>query len=108
LPKKLVQSHNSGLARGRIGPARRPMGRAEQIFDDVLDMCEKQDELSLFKNFALQHLGKLNFDLGDYDVALAYFEKALILRKIKGDKELIERTNFTISVTATKLSLNKF
>jgi tetratricopeptide (TPR) repeat protein len=83
-------------------------GEAEQILDDILDMCEKLDGVSFYKDFALQHLGKLNFDLGEYDIAFAYFEKALILRKIKGDQELIESTNFAISVTASKLGSNKF
>lgn len=83
-------------------------GEAEQIIEGVLDMCEKLEKVSFYKDFALQHLGKLNFDLGEYEIALVYFEKALVLRKIKGDQELIESTNFAISMTAVKLGSNKF
>ena len=83
-------------------------GQAEQVCDDVLEMCEKLESVSFYKDFAFQHLGKLKFDLGQYDIALEYFEKALALRKSKADQALIQSTEFAINVTKTKRPSNKF
>jgi tetratricopeptide (TPR) repeat protein len=77
-------------------------GEAEQILEDVLDICEKLESVVIYKDFALQHLGKLNFDLEEYDIALKYFEQALAIRKTKGDQSLIDSTKFAISIVNAK------
>jgi tetratricopeptide (TPR) repeat protein len=63
---------------------------AEEAFEGVLEVCEKVPSVSSYKDFALQHLGKLKFDLEDYTVALEFFEKALVIRKKKKDQSLID------------------
>ncbi len=83
---------------------RSEFGEAEEVFEEILEVCKKIKVVSDYKDFAYQHLGKLNFDLEDYDLALDYFEKALKLRKKKGDPALIESTELAISLTQKKLS----
>lgn len=83
-------------------------GEAEQIFEDVLEMCEKLQSVSIYKDFVFQDLGKLNFDLEEYDLAQEYFEKALALRRTKSDQALVESTEFAMNVTKARLAANKF
>lgn len=78
---------------------RAEFGDAEKILEDTLDLCERVKDLHEYQDFALQHLGKLNFDLEEYDLALEYFEKALALRKTKNNSELIDSTEFAIKTT---------
>ncbi len=49
-------------------------------------------ELYNYKDFFLQHCGKVYFDEKNYLKAKDAFRKALVIRKEKGDKELIQST----------------
>lgn len=62
------------------------------MFDDLL-----AQPLSLFEDFLLQHAGKNAFDMGNYEQALTYFMEALVLRKAKGQADLIASTQMAIA-----------
>lgn len=72
---------------------------AEEMFFNIVEMCDEKKEVSEYLNFALQHFGKFYFDLGEYEEALEYFEEAMELRKTIGDDSLIKSTQFAIDVT---------
>lgn len=78
-------------------------GEAEEVFESVLELCQKIPEAKVYEDVALQHVGKLNFDLEDYDLAMEFFEKALALRKIKNDQSLIDSTEMAIEATKLKI-----
>lgn len=82
-------------------------GEAEEVFESVLDLCQKIPEAKVYEDVALQHMGKLNFDLEEYDLAMEFFEKALKLRKIKKDQSLIDSTEMAIEATRLKISEEK-
>lgn len=83
--------------------------RFEKKFDEASDLLEKVKQnlsvnpLSDYRDFYLQHLGKLYFDKGEYKKALQCFEDALILRKEKQNAELISSTEFALKITKQKL-----
>lgn len=79
-------------------------GEAEEVFDSVLEICQKVPEAKFYEDVALQHLGKLNFDLAEYDLALEFFEKALKLRRVKNDQSLIDSSEMAIEATKLKIS----
>jgi len=76
---------------------------AEEIFESILELCQKNPEAKVYEDVALQHLGKLRFDLAEYDHAMEFFEKALSLRKIKNDPYLIDSSE--VAIEATKLKM---
>lgn len=79
------------------------LDEAEDIFNCVIEICEKEKEVSVYLDVAYQDMGKLHFDLEDYKKALHYFDRALELRKIKKDQSLIDSTEMAIDVTMKKL-----
>jgi HTH-type transcriptional regulator, pleiotropic regulator of extracellular virulence genes len=48
--------------------------------------------LGRYEDFALQHLGKCRLEQGDAAEAIACFERALAIRRLKGDASLIAST----------------
>lgn len=104
---KLINEHDLGVrlwvANGiRLAHVYQWMGAfdiAEEMFFNIAQMCEEKKEVSEYLNFTLQHFGKFFFDLGEYEEALEYFEKAMELRKTIGDDSLIKSTQFAIDVT---------
>lgn len=60
---------------------------AKGIIDDLESM-----ELYNYKDFFLQHCGKVYFEEKNYEKAKEFFVKALEIRKEKGDMELIQST----------------
>ncbi len=76
---------------------------AKNMFEESLIAIDSNPELSEYKDFALQHLGKLYFDTKDYQNALNFFNDALKLRQLKKNQELIESTQFAIDRTIKNL-----
>jgi tetratricopeptide (TPR) repeat protein len=72
--------------------------KALECFAQSLTMS-RTAELSQYKDFALQHMGKCLLELGEFDHALMRFEEALDLRRKKGDQELILATETAIVLT---------
>ena len=63
----------------------------QNLLDEALSKANTP-ETTQYKDFALQHLGKLLAEKGLYDEAQECFLKALILRQKKGDQTLIDST----------------
>lgn len=51
------------------------------------------------EDFLYQHMGKNKLDQGEYEEALAHFYKALEIRLVKNNSELIESTQLAIDAT---------
>lgn len=85
--------------------------RFEKRFDEALAMLEKVEKIlnennySDYQDFYWQHLGKLYFDIKDFKMANSCFDKALELRKLKKNPELISSTEFAIKFVNQKLNL---
>lgn len=68
---------------------------ADRLFEQIIFVCEiAKDNLptspiGAYLDFAYQHMGKSKFDQGDYARAAKFFQRALNIRKEKGDPDLI-------------------
>lgn len=95
--------------------------RFEKKFDDCLFVLDKANQILMhtstcdlnstndlkfeYKDFYIQHLGKLYFDRGQYPQAMNCFKQALELRLKKSNPELIASTEWAIHFTQLKLDL---
>lgn len=78
----------------RLATARQYGGghvEAEAIFREALALTASGDA-SDYEDFALQHLGKCLVEMGRTDEAITCFDRALVLRWMKADPELIAST----------------
>ena len=71
---------------------------ADEIFQRVCDLCSIHSQYEDLLDFCLQHQGKNYFDQEKYNSSIECFEKALQLRIVKNDPELIQSTQFALSV----------
>ncbi|MEC4813432.1 MAG: tetratricopeptide repeat protein [Scytonema sp. PMC 1069.18] len=69
---------------------------SETLFEEVFAYCSNYSELEPYIDFAYQHFGKCKFDQAQYKEAQYCFEKALEIRKSKGDHFLIESTQLAL------------
>lgn len=84
----------------RLGEAQRcrdELKPAENTLRRALSTARARSEAADLVDFALQHLGKCLLDLGRLDEAEAVLEEALVLRKAKGDDELIASTELALA-----------
>lgn len=78
--------------------------RFEKKFQEANELLKKVETIILnhsileYEDFYLQHLGKLYFDKTEYKIACECFEKALVLRRKKGNPELISSTEFALKI----------
>ncbi len=85
--------------------------RFEKRFDECLELLKKAENILLshtpphYQDFYFQHLGKYNFDKGEYRKALECFEMSLHLRMKKANAELIASAEFSIKITKQKLMI---
>lgn len=89
----------------RFADVRRFQGQAldaETAFRSVLVLRERHPSLAELEDFAWQHLGKLHFDLGEWDKAEEAFTKALELRRRKNLPELVASTETALKATRLK------
>lgn len=106
----LIDEHQLGLEVWavhtlRFADVRRFQGQsldAETAYRSVLTLRERHPILGELEDFAWQHLGKLHFDLGEWDKAEAAFNKALEIRRRKNLTELITSTELALTVTRKK------
>lgn len=83
--------------------------RFEKRFDEAFEILKKVEEIlssssfSDYQDFYFQHLGKLYFDKGEYEMALKCFEDALKLRTQKKNPELISSTELALKITKQKI-----
>lgn len=74
------------------------------LLSELESMITKNESVIQYMDFVYQHKGKVLFGMNKFSEALAYFEKALKLREIKGDEELISSTEFAIQTTKNRLT----
>lgn len=79
-------------------------GCAEQMFHSCFEDILKHQDLTSYLDFTWQHLGKCQFDQKKYAEALDSFVRALELRKLKNDAELIESTEMALKETLGRIS----
>lgn len=72
-------------------------GKAMDCFNKALEMCEMY-HVDEYLDFALQHKGKCLIELTRLKEADECFQKALVLRKLKGNGTLIESTEQAIEL----------
>lgn len=77
--------------------------KAEEIFEDLIVLTRLHPDVADYEDFAHQHLGKLHFDLSEFDDALFNFEKALEIRELKKDSDLLHSTKLAIKITQEKI-----
>ncbi|WP_230875029.1 tetratricopeptide repeat protein [Lysinibacillus cavernae] len=70
---------------------------SNKIFKKLMEQSENNSD-NHYLDFVYQHYGKNLYDQSDYRLALTYFEKALRLRVNKGNQELIDSTEYAISI----------
>jgi tetratricopeptide (TPR) repeat protein len=107
----LIEQHDLGLRQFvaqslRWADILRYMGEveeAEEIFNSVIEICDENEDVKVYKDVALQHIGKLHFDIGEYKEALQFFEQALSIRKIKKDPSLIASSEMAIEANMMKI-----
>lgn len=76
---------------------------AINLINDLEKELNKNFELDFYRDFIFQHKGKILFDLKNYKEALIYFNKALKIRTLKNNEELINSTKLAIAVTKNSM-----
>lgn len=77
--------------------------KSKEIFLKAVTLCQTKQEISIYLDFAYQHLGKCMFDQKEYQQALYYFKQAQDIRLKKGDLSLIESTQLAIDTVNENL-----
>ena len=79
---------------------KKAFAQSDALFADIVARCEQSPELADYLDFALQHAGKNFFDQKRFQEALAFFERALVLRKKRAaPRDQIASTEFAIART---------
>ncbi|MCM3342127.1 hypothetical protein M3650_26765 [Paenibacillus sp. MER TA 81-3] len=75
--------------------------KSNEILDVLVREFHNQADESLqdIEDFLYQHMGKNKFEQGEYEEAPAHFYKALEIRLVKNNSELIESTQLAIDAT---------
>ena len=71
--------------------------KAMEYFNNALGMCETH-KIDEYLDFVLQHKGKCLMELARLTEAEECFQKALALRKLKGNESLIDSTEQAIGL----------
>ena len=73
--------------------------KSERYYNAVIDSCQSKAEIASYLDFAYQHAGKCKFDQKQYAAAQTYFQKALLIRLRKDERDLINSTRQAIERT---------
>lgn len=93
----------NNLRRADVLRYKNDFNSAREIFEKCLLQINETAALKDYKDFALQHLGKLHFDMQNYRKALDFFYEALEVRKIKNEPDLLDSTLLAIRITESKI-----
>lgn len=99
LARKVGDSQREAANLIRLATARQYGGRhadAEAMFREAVALTTS-GPASDYEDFALQHLGKCLVEMGRIDEAIACFDRALVLRWMKADPELIASTEAALT-----------
>lgn len=92
----------------RLGVARHHQGlwaEAEACFAEALALTERETDAWAYRDFALQHWGKLCVEQGEFARAQAFLEAARLLRSAKGDAELLASTEEALLALAERVQV---
>ena len=95
LARELGDERRELIALIRLGETHRCRDEyddAERVLRDALGRAEAAPALADYVDFALQHLGKALVDRGEAAAAAECLERALAVRRAKGDPELVAST----------------
>ncbi|SEN11475.1 tetratricopeptide repeat protein [Lihuaxuella thermophila] len=84
----------------RLGEAYKYHGQHEtglRCFAEAEALAES-DEFSMYRDFICQHRGKCLMEMGRMEEALSELQRALMMRRAKGDAELIRSTEEAIKL----------
>lgn len=76
---------------------------ALNFINELETELNNKGELDFYRDFIFQHKGKILFDLENYEEALSYFYRALEIRILKNNEELIKSTKLAVDITKTKI-----
>lgn len=76
---------------------------SDKMFSNAVSLCDKNPQFKPCLDFAYQHAGKNKFDQGKYIEAHDFFQKALQLRLIKNNQELIESNQLALQTVRQRL-----
>jgi tetratricopeptide (TPR) repeat protein len=102
LARTLGDLRREAVNRIRLATARQYSGEhaeAEAIFRDALALTLSGDAAD-YEDIALQHLGKCLVEMGRVDEAIECFDRALVLRWMKADAELIASSEQALHAAA--------
>lgn len=97
------------VTRIRLGETLKYDGRHEDAwkeFERALKLCETNG-ITKYRDFVYQHMGKCLMELSEFAAAEECFEKALEIRKEKGEVSLIESTQKAIEFLNRKQKMLK-
>ncbi len=111
----LIENHDLGVELWvqngiRLAQVYQWQGRYEvvkQMFCDLEEICELEEDVFDYMHFVIHHRGKFNFQIGCFEEALECFEEALEIRKILGDQVLIDSSKHAIAMTKMRLEEEK-
>jgi RimJ/RimL family protein N-acetyltransferase len=83
------------------------LAEARALLERLIERCRREPEVEPLLDFALQHQGKVFFDLGRYEEARDCFHEALELRKAKNVGELIASTELALAAVSRQLQGNR-
>jgi tetratricopeptide (TPR) repeat protein len=94
LARKLGDRRREAMNAIRLATVRQYQGQhaeAEALLRETLSRTRSGDAAD-YEDFALQHLGKCLVEMGRVDEAVECFDRALVLRWMKADAQLIAST----------------
>lgn len=77
---------------------------AESLLAAIVARCRSDRNVERLLDFALQHHGKVLFDMGLHQRALECFQEALALRTARKDPELTASTELAIAAATRRLA----
>ncbi|WP_246202655.1 tetratricopeptide repeat protein [Virgibacillus doumboii] len=75
---------------------------SNKMFEELMDTADKDPHYRGYLDFVYEHYGKNLFDQKEFQRALDYFNKALEIRKEKGNEDLISATEHAIATCSYK------
>lgn len=80
------------------------LAKARVMLEELVHRCSTSAATRPLLDFAHQHLGKVLFDAGEDEGALASFRAALELRKVAGAADLVASTELALAAVARRLA----
>lgn len=83
--------------------SRRDFARSTALFGEALALVKASPAAADLADFVFQHLGKNALDQEQWAEAAGYFEQALSLRRMRGDRSLVESSERALAYAQARL-----